>query len=346
MRSPNPDLSANERSQKSTLGHVAKRAGVSPSTVSRILNGTAKVSAAKQAAVEEAISALNFRPNPAARSLAGGRTMSVGVLTQFIDSPFYGEALRGIEDVLHVNHYVPLFVSGHWKVNEEEERLTLLQERKVDGIIVLTGKLSDDVLEEMSHQLPVVVTGRHIQLPNTHGIVFDDFRGAKLAVRHLIGLGHQRIAYISGPLDHVDAAQRLEGYKDELQAQGLPFDPGLVIESDFQESGGYKAMNSLLASRISFSGVFAANDQMAYGARLALSRAGFRVPEDISLVGFDDLPHSAFTLPPLTSVRQQVYEIGAMAATAMMSLIKGEMVAQPPVEAELIVRESTRRALR
>ena len=276
MRSPNPDLSANERSQKSTLGHVAKRAGVSPSTVSRILNGTAKVSAAKQAAVEEAISALNFRPNPAARSLAGGRTMSVGVLTQFIDSPFYGEALRGIEDVLHVNHYVPLFVSGHWKVNEEEERLTLLQERKVDGIIVLTGKLSDDVLEEMSHQLPVVVTGRHIQIPNTHGIVFDDFRGAKLAVRHLIGLGHQRIAYISGPLDHVDAAQRLEGYKDELQAQGLPFDPGLVIESDFQESGGYKAMNSLLASRISFSGVFAANDQMAYGARLALSRAAQR----------------------------------------------------------------------
>ena len=346
MRSPRQDSSTDDHTQKSTLGHVAKRAGVSPSTVSRILNGTAKVSAAKQAAVEEAIAALNFRPNPAARSLAGGKTMSVGVLTQFIDSPFYGEALRGIEDVLHDNHYVPLFVSGHWKVNEEEERLTLLKERKVDGIIVLTGKLSDAVLEAMSHQLPVVVTGRHIQTPNSHGIVFDDFRGAKLAVRHLIGLGHQRIAYISGPLDHFDAAQRLEGYQDELSAQGLTFDPSLVIESDFQESGGYKAMNSLLASRISFSSVFAANDQMAYGARLALSRAGFRVPEDISLVGFDDLPHSAFTLPPLTSVRQQVYEIGAMAASAMMSLIRGETVTQPPLEAELIVRESTRRALR
>jgi LacI family transcriptional regulator len=346
MRSPRPDQPADDRSPKSTLGHVAKRAGVSPSTVSRILNGTAKVSAAKQAAVEEAIAALNFRPNPAARSLAGGKTMSVGVLTQFIDSPFYGEALRGIEDVLRDNHYVPLFVSGHWKVNEEEERLTLLQERKVDGIIVLTGKLSDEVLANMARQLPVVVTGRHLHSPTTHGIVFDDFRGAKLAVRHLIGLGHQRIAFISGPLDHFDAVQRLEGYKDELHSQGLAFDPELVIESDFQESGGYQAMNTLLASRTSFSGVFAANDQMAYGARLALSRAGFRVPEDISLVGFDDLPHSAFTLPPLTSVRQQVYEIGAMAANAMMALIRGEPISPSLVEAELVVRESTRRALR
>lgn len=346
MRAPKTDLPATDPSSKSTLGDVAERAGVSPSTVSRILNGTANVSAAKQAAVQEAIAALNFRPNLAARSLAGGKTMSVGVLTQFIDSPFYGEALRGIEDVLHKNHYVPLFVSGHWRVHEEEERLRLLQERKVDGIIVLTGKLSDAFLMNMAGQLPVVVTGRQIEAPNITGIAFDDFKGAKLAARHLIGLGHARIAYISGPLDHFDAAQRLEGFKDELQAQGLALEPELLVISDFQESGGYQAMNALLASRATFSGVFAANDQMAYGARLALSRAGFRVPEDISLVGFDDLPHSAFTLPPLTSVRQQVYEIGAMAARAMLELINGDVVKHRTVHAELIVRESTRRALR
>jgi LacI family transcriptional regulator len=346
MRTPDTDPPSTEPLSKSTLGHVAERAGVSPSTVSRILNGTAKVSAAKQAAVREAIEALNFRPNLAARSLAGGKTMSVGVLTQFIDSPFYGEALRGIEDVLHENHYVPLFVSGHWRVNEEEERLRLLQERKVDGIIVLTGKLSDAFLINIASQLPVVVTGRQIDAPNITGIAFDDFNGAKLAARHLIGLGHERIAYISGPLDHFDAAQRLEGFKDELNAQGLSLDPALMVVSDFQEAGGYQAMNALLASRAAFSGVFAANDQMAYGARLALSRAGFRVPEDVSLVGFDDLPHSAFTLPPLTSIRQQVYEIGAMAARAMLELIKGLAVTQRSVNAELIVRESTRRAVR
>ena len=128
---------------RSTLSQVAERAGVSPSTVSRILNGTAQVSEAKRDSVRKAIEELNFLPDPAARSLAGGRAMSIGVLTQFIDSPFYGEALRGIEDVLLKSGYAPLFVSGHWNESEENLRIQMLMQRKVDGIIVLTGKLQD-----------------------------------------------------------------------------------------------------------------------------------------------------------------------------------------------------------
>lgn len=327
---------------RATLGMVAEKAGVSPSTVSRILNGTAKVSDEKRALVESIIEELGFRPDPTARSLAGGRTMSIGVLTQYIDSPFYGEALRGIEDVLHQAHYAPLFVSGHWNQEEERARLGLLQDRKVDGIIVLTGKLPDSTLVEMARQLPVVVTGRQLSATNLFSIDFDNIEGAGLAVKHLHALGHQNVAFISGPLDHPDAEQRLSGYRAELARRDMHLDDALVVFSDFQESGGFRAMNQLLDARVNFSAVIAANDQMAYGARLALYRAGLRVPEDVSLVGFDDLPHSAFTLPPLTTVRQSVYEIGAGAAQAMLDLLNKKTPPDKTIDAEIVVRESTR----
>ncbi len=327
---------------RATLGMVAQRAGVSPSTVSRILNGTAKVSEEKQRLVRQVIDELGFRPDPTARSLAGGRTMSIGVLTQYIDSPFYGEALRGIEDVLHQAHYAPLFVSGHWNQEEERARLGLLQDRKVDGIIVLTGKLADKTLVEMAKQLPIVVTGRQLSATNLFSIDFDNLEGAGLAVKHLHALGHQDVAFISGPLDHPDAEQRLAGYRAELTRRDMRVDDALVVYSDFQESGGFRAMSQLLESRVNFTAVIAANDQMAYGARLALHRAGLRVPDDISLVGFDDLPHSAFTLPPLTSVRQSVYEVGTTAAQAMMDLLARKTPPTRLIAAEIIVRESTR----
>ena len=327
---------------RATLTMVAERAGVSPSTVSRILNGTAQVSEDKQALVKAVIEELGFRPDPAARSLAGGRTMSIGVLTQFIDSPYYGEALRGIEDELHKANYVPLFVSGHWNEAEEKNRLFMLQERKVDGIIVLTGKLSDETLVDMAANIPVVVTGRRLSALNLFSIDFDNTEGACLAVRHLHALGHRRVAFISGPLDHPDATQRLQGYREEAHRKEMALDDSLVVYSDYQESGGFRAMNELLSASAQFTAVIAANDQMAYGARLALHRAGLRVPEDVSLLGFDDLPHSAFTLPPLTSVRQSVYEIGTSVAKAMFDLLNKRNPPSRLVEAELVVRESTR----
>jgi LacI family transcriptional regulator len=250
--------------------------------------------------------------------------------------------LRGIEDELHKANYVPLFVSGHWNESEEKDRLFMLQERKVDGIIVLTGKLADQTLVDMAAKIPVVVTGRRLSAPNLFSIDFDNTEGACLAVRHLHALGHRRVAFISGPLDHPDATQRLNGYLDEVQRKDMALDDSLVVYSDYQESGGFRAMNDLLAASAQFTAVVAANDQMAYGARLALHRAGLRVPEDVSLLGFDDLPHSAFTLPPLTSIRQSVYEIGTSAAKAMFDLLNKRNPPSRLVEAELVVRESTR----
>jgi len=327
---------------RANLAMVAARAGVSPATVSRILNGSAKVSEAKCKAVQDAIADLGFRPDPSARGLAGGRTMSVGVLTQFIDSPFYGEALRGIEDVLQEHHYVPLFASGHWSDPDEQARIELLIERKVDGLIILTGRLSNQTLIETAQKIPVVVTGRYLVANNLFSIDFDNEGGCRLAVRHLVALGHQKIAFISGPADHPDAQQRLAGYRAELRARGISPDDQLLGQGDFQEAGGKQAMNAVLRRGAAFSAVIAANDQMAYGARLALHIAGLRVPEDVSLVGFDDLPHSAFTLPPLTTVRQPVYDIGKLAAQAALRLLSGETPDTALIEAHLVTRESTR----
>lgn len=326
-----------------TLEMVAKEAGVSPSTVSRILNGTATVSEDKRRAVELVIARRNFKPNAMARGLAKGRAMSIGVLTQFIESPFYGEALRGIEDALAGTSFIPLFVSGHWNLEDEVERMALLQARGVDGVIVLTGQLSDAQLIDYARRMPIVITGRALQGHNLASLTVDDFKGGYQATEHLIQYGHSRIAYISGPTNHPDSQARLRGYRQALQDAGLPIDASLILQGDFLESGGALAINQLISTRCEFTAVFAANDQMAYGARLALYRLKLNVPDDISLIGFDDLPHSSTSLPPLTTVRQPVYDIGKLAAEAMLKLINGEAVTMAAPSLELIIRESTRK---
>ena len=326
-----------------TLNMVALEAGVSPSTVSRILNGTAVVSADKKKAVDDAIAKLGFVPNPMARALAGGRTMSIGVVTQAIDSPFYGVALRGIEDVLEPLGYSPLFVSGHWNADAEARRLEVLRSRRVDGIIVLTGRLTDDALAACARSQPVVVTGRLLAAPNLFSLAFDNFEGGRLATRHLIELGHRHIAFIAGDQDHPDANERLRGYQAALQDAGIAFNPALVVPGEYHEVSGLMAVNRLLEQQQRFTAIFAANDQMAIGAALGLQRRSLRVPEDVSLVGFDDLPTSVYAIPPLSTVHQPAYELGHLAASAMLQLLAGEVPKVVMPAPNLITRESSRR---
>ena len=329
-------------STKVTLEMVAERAGVSPSTVSRILNGTAVVSDEKRAAVDAAVAKLEFVPNPVARGLAGGRTLSIGVVSQAIDSPFYGAALRGIEMELDAVGYSPLFMSGNWHADEEARCIDVLRSRRVDGMIVLTGRLADSALRSLARKLPVVVTGRSLKAGNLVSMDFDNREGARQATRHLIDLGHRRVAFIGGDPEHPDAIDRQQGYRSALEAAGLRFDPALVTQGNFSEHSGLLAVERLMDSRTRFSAVFAANDQMAIGAALGLHRRGRRIPDDVSLVGFDDLAGSVYMLPPLTTVHNPIQEIGQLAARAMLSLVAGE---RPQIEVpapRLIVRESTR----
>ena len=338
-----PSVAASAPAGVVTLEQVARKAGVSPSTVSRILNGTASVTEAKRKAVEAAIAELGFRPNPVARGLAGGRTFSIGVVTQTISSPFYGEALFGIEQTLERVGYVPLFVSGNWQEDDERKAIATLLSRRVDGVVVLAGRLSDEELRGFSREVPMVVMGRKLQGPQLFSFSFDNRSGARLATQHLIDMGHRRSAFMAGDLVHDDAVERLEGYRDALQAAGLAEDPQLIVQGDFTEPGGMQATARLLQREAPFSALFASNDQMAIGAILSLHRAGLRVPDDVSVIGFDDVVAARYMLPPISTIHMSVYDMGRLAAEAMLTLLQGETPAVVAPAAELVVRESTRR---
>ncbi|RQH06533.1 LacI family DNA-binding transcriptional regulator [Paraburkholderia dinghuensis] len=325
-----------------TLEEIARAAGVSPSTVSRILNGTVRVSSEKRQAVEQAIAQFRYRPNVLARSLASGRTDTIGVLTQTVASPFYAEWLRGIEEALYEPGLTPVFVSSRWNVEEERTRVEQFIARRVDGIIILHGQLDESRLEEFSRQTPIVVLGRSLEAgPTLAGFPIDNVQGAFDATHHLIAQGHRKIAFIAGPPNHTDALERLVGYRMALEEAGIPFDAIRVEQGDFVETGGVAAMERLIDRGVGFTAVFCANDQTAYGARLVLYRRGLRVPEDVSLVGFDDVPTSLYTTPPLTTVRQPIYELGRQAAEAIVGLIRKEPVTSSPAPLSLIVRETT-----
>ena len=324
-----------------TLEDVAKVAGVSVSTASRVLSGTANVRPAKRDAVMRAAEQLGYRPNAIARGLASGRSMLIGVLTQDIASPFYGETLRGVEDGLEGSGYSGIFASGHWRVESEASAIHSLTGRSVDGLIVLGGHTPDARLREINTHLPVVAVGRQVKGLEDRCLRIDNVRGGYDCARHLLELGHRRIAYVAGPRDHRDARDRLEGHRRALREWGIEDDPALTLEGDFHEPAGLIAVEALLARGAVFSAVIVANDQMAYGVRLGLYRRGIRVPDDVSLVGFDDLAGSAFTTPPLTTVRQPTYEMGMAAAEALLAILNGASPALPLFEAQLIVREST-----
>ena len=324
-----------------TLSMVADRAGVSAATVSRILNNTAVVSAAKRQAIDDAIAALGYVPNPVARGLAGGKTFSIGIITQNLDSPFYGASMRGIEIELEAAGYSALFVSGHWHADEEARCVDVLRSRRVDGIILLTGRLSDSSLKRIAKQMPLVVTGRSLKAPQLYSLNFDNLEGARLATEKLIQLGHRDIAFVGGVEDHPDAVDRHQGYAAALQQYKIPYDKRLVLPGQYIEESGILAIEELFKRKRAFTAIFAANDQMAWGAALGLHRRGVRVPHDVSLIGFDDLTTSTYTTPPLSTIRQPAQEIGRLAALSMLALLRGERPHYALPTPQWVEREST-----
>jgi LacI family transcriptional regulator, galactose operon repressor len=336
-----PGRSGPRPRQTTTLRMVAHEAGVSASTVSRIINGTVNVSDGLKQAVEAAIAKFDFRPNAAARGLALGKTLTIGVVAQAIDSPFYGEGLRGIEACLRRRGYAPLFMSGNWHEEDEDRCMREFIARGVDGIIVFAGRLSDAKLKRYAKDVSVVVTGRQLRAKGLFSLQIDDREGAMLAVRHLVELGHRRIAFITGSENHPDAIERLGGYRKALEEAGIDFDPRLVATGDWHEEGGLRATLGLLESKTNFTAIFCVNDQTAYGAMLGLFRKGLSVPGDVSVVGFDDLPSSGYRVPPLTSVRQSIGTLGEQSAQAILDLLAGSRPRLSPPPVELVVREST-----
>jgi LacI family transcriptional regulator len=326
-----------------TIADIARQAGVSPSTVSRVLNGSKRVAEAKRARVLAAIEQHQYRPNAVARGLVRGRSMMVGVLVQDIGSPFFARMVDGVEQGLDRGAYRPMLTTTHWRTEnqaDEVRSLQLLLERRVDGVIVLGGHIADEDLRAIATQIPLVVVARRIPGLESQCVYIDNEGGAYRATRYLLGLGHTRIAHIAGTAGHPDATDRLAGYRRALADAGLAIDERLIVDGQFEEESGVAGVEELLTRGERFTAIFAANDQTAYGAMLALFNHGYRIPQDVSLVGFDDQFLSAYTLPPLTTVRQPSIEMGRAAAEGLVRLLEGKEPMLPRFPTDLVIRKS------
>jgi LacI family transcriptional regulator len=326
-----------------TIEDIARRAGVSPSTVSRVLNGSKRVADDKRALVMAAIEQYKYRPNAMARGLVRGRSMMIGVLVQDISSPFFAHMVDGVEQGLDRAGYRPMVTTTHWRLENQEDEtrsLQLLLERRVDGVIVFAGRIPDAELRAFAQQIPMIIVARHVEGLEAQCVYIDNQDGAYRTTRYLLGLGHTRIAHIAGPADHPDAIDRLAGYGRALTEAGLRVDPRLIVEGLFTSATGLSCFEDLLARGERFTAIFAANDETAYGTMLGLFNHGYRIPTDISLVGFDDQALSAYTLPPLTTMRQPVNAMGRAAAEAVLRLLDDEEPMLPRFTTDLIIRKS------
>lgn len=284
---------------------------------------------------------LKFEPNIFARGLASGQSKTIGVMTQNIGSPFYDSISQGILASLAATDYSPIFADGRWRAETGLAAVKTLLGRMVDGIIIVGSRLRETELETVKERAPTLVVGREIEGWKNRCLFLDNEKAGYEATKHLIDLGHQRIVHISGIKDHQDAIRRKAGYDRAIKEAGLTLDPDLVAAGEFDGESGVNAIESLLEKGIKFTAVFAANDMMAFGARLALYRRGIAVPEDVSIIGFDDQAESAFFAPPLTTVMQPANEMGVAAAEAMIKLIADEDYQFPKLETKVVVREST-----
>jgi len=332
-----------ESKRKVTVQDIANRAGVSVSTVSRVINENAPVAEETRRAVLSAITALNYKPNLFAKGLVNGQSMTIGVLTQLISSPIFDSILRGIMDCLDGTDYLPIFADGSWTTNKERQAIEAFLHRNIDGLIVIGGTLEEEYLVETAQNLPMIIVSRSVPGLENQCIALNNIEAAAVATRHLIELGHRRIAHIMGLPSHRDALDRKEGFLRALAEAQLPFDQDLMIEGDFTEASGVLAVEMLMTRGRNFSAIFAGNDQMAYGARLAFHRRGIRVPQDISIIGFDDQAASSYMIPPLTTIQFPPVDIGVAAARGLLNIIQGKPAQLPEFPPKLIIRESVAR---
>lgn len=301
-----------------TIKDVAREAGVSVATVSRVFNNSAVVSEDTRRVVREVAERLNYWPNGAARSLITNRTQAIGVMLPDLFGEFYSEILRGMDMTARKSSLHLLVSSSHADANELVAGLRATRGR-IDGLIVMAPDLdAGPAIRALANDLPLVLIdpGKGFEACDTVGIANQT--GASEIVRHLIGLGHKQVATITGPARNADARQRLEGYRAALRAAGIERVAGYEVLGDFTEPSGYAAGARLLMLESRPTAVFAANDYMAIGAMGAFSDAHVRVPEDIAMVGFDDIAMARYLNPPLTTVHVDAYRLGERAIEMLL----------------------------
>lgn len=334
--------------QKLNIDDIAKLAFVSKSVVSRVLNNRPNVSTEARERVWKVIKENNYTPNAAARSLVTDRTYEISILAprrenNVLANGFWSLIFLGIsEQALKRGYFVSLsMISGDM---EETINDRIVYGRNFDGYILITREVTDVVVPALrSREVPAVLIGHDPENPDFSSVDVNNIKGAYDATKHLIDLGHKNIAAIMGNLHMQESIDRLTGYEKAHKDAGLAINPTLTKEGDYSRESGYALMEELLAQEIPPTAIFCASDSMATGAILKVHRAGLHVPGDVSVVGFDDLPNATYTIPPLTSVHQPIYQKGELAASILIDQIDGKNkeIVHRELEAGLVVRETT-----
>ena len=327
------------------LEQIARLSGVSRSTVSRVINDDPNVSAATRAKVMQVVKRVNYEPNAAARGLAAGRTQVIGLVipmgvSALFADPYFPLFTQGVSSAANARDYSVML----WLAEPEYERRQIrkiMYSGLIDGVIVASMLTNDSLVQALIEgDLPFILVGRHPTDSHVNYVDVDNQSGAQTAVEHLLRLGRQRVATISGPQNMIAGVDRLTGYRRALQAAGRELDPTLIAIGDNTEAGGYLGMQSLLPQAPD--AVFAASDAMAAGALRALRDAGRRVPDDVAVIGFDDIPFAEHSDPPLTTIRQPISRMGFVAMETLADLIE-HPEPQPRhviLPTELVVRSS------
>jgi LacI family transcriptional regulator len=335
---------ARTRPTRPTIFDVARLAGVSSSTVSRVVNGYPHIRDDTRRRVQAAMDELGYVAHTSARALASGRSQVVGLLAQGLDSSFFLGVIQGVDQQVATSGYDFMLCTTHDRREKEAEYVARLSHGMVDGLLVILPRGLPDYVEQLrAERFPFVLIDYDDEAPGCDMVNAANRTGARAAINHLLELGHRRIGFITGTLNVGSTLERLAGYREALAGAGIPWDEELVVQGDFLEPRGFEAAGELLSLTHRPTAIFASSDAAAFGVLRAAREAGIRVPEDISVVGFDDVPEASYVDPTLTTVRQPLREMGRAAVSRLLDLLVDPAV--PPqrivLGTELIVRGST-----
>jgi LacI family transcriptional regulator len=326
-----------------TIRDVARAAGVSIATVSRVFNGSPRVSDGARQRVRSAATRLDYWPNTAARSLTTSRTHALGVLLPDLFGEFFSEVIRGIDHAARREHFQVLVSSSHADTADLVAAAQSMRGR-IDGLIAMVPERGNVAgVRRLSQRYPVVLLNPPAGLKGFRTVSIANYDGAHTMVRHLVELGHRRIAIVKGPTGNIDSEERLRGYRTALRDAEIPVDPTLEVRGDFTESSGYQAADALLRLEPRPTAVFATNDSMAVGLLCALRDAEIVVPRDVTVAGFDDIEIARYMSPALTTVHVDAYQLGERAFRSLIQLIKSPSSRQPGHEilpTTLVLRSS------
>jgi len=331
-----------------SIKDIAKAAGVSHSTVSRALGDSPLVKAETAARVQRLAQEMGYSPDAIARSLVTQQTRTVGVVVTTITDPFVAEVVQGVEDAAHENDYSVILASSASEPERELAAVEMLRAKRVDSLIVTSSRVGALYLEHLERiGVPVVLVNNHNRQSGryTFSVSVDNQHGGHLATEHLIKRGHRRIGYVAGPANHSDDAERMAGYCQALDEAGILFDPTLVVSGNGRLDGGERTLRTLAGLAEPVTAVFCYNDMTAIGLLSAARRAGISVPENLAVVGFDDIPLAAHVYPPLTSIAQPQRDMGRQAMNMALALMVADDATAPfsdvVVKGRLVVRETT-----